>query len=116
MLAGDAPVLVSGSAAERLHTWTSVSKPDSQPLGLLAKSLVAAEVTAALPAILGPQFLSDQRLDKPVSRDLALYAGIQLLRKLGVYNGSVVEVRALHYSVLYSQEWKCWAVAEKSAD
>ena len=85
-------LIVSGGAAGRLSTW-GISTGDASPYDALLKGLVFADTCAAVPLLLGSQLIKDQQSSPALSPDLALYAGTNVLRKLGVYNGSLVEVK-----------------------
>lgn len=94
-----ASLIVAGDAAERLKSW-GLQATASPPTGVHQRFRnpveLPAEVCAFIPTLVNATFDGSQRDLPPLNRNLALYATTTVLRKLGLYDGSVVEVRQCH--------------------
>lgn len=55
-------------------------------------SELTVEVACEVPQTLGTQLTLDHQSQSPLSPDIALYASIAVIRSLGVYAGSLVQV------------------------
>ena len=88
------PLIVSGDAAGRLSTWR-INAGVTSPFDGVLRSLVPACVCTTVPFVVGNQVIADLRTTPILNPDLALYASTSVLRRLGVYSGTLVEVCAL---------------------
>ena len=86
-------MIVAGGIADRINAWglTGSPKPHYDSQNTL-NSGVRVEICAALPLLLGRIPTSDFRSSGQLSCHLAVFASADVLRRLGVYNGALVQV------------------------